>query len=131
MMKPIVSTLLFFTVFSNVFFAGPIDKIAALLQQGQAHELAKQFAASMEFSILDDEKDVSKAQAETLLTNFFTQNKPVSVKVIHRIETNPSLQYAVVQLRTSNGNFRVSYSLKITNGNQEITDLHIEAEKGQ
>jgi len=130
-MKPIVSTFLFFTVFTGTFLAAPIDKIAALLQQGQAHELAKQFSASIEFSILDNETDVTKAQAETRLVNFFTQNKPVSVKVIHRMETNPNLQYAVVQLKTSNGSFRVSYSIKITNGNQEITDLHIEAEKGQ
>jgi hypothetical protein len=129
-MKNSVCILLFLAFFTNTFSAGPIDKIAALLQQGQAHELVKQCAANVELSILDDEKVVSKAQAETLLTNFFAQNKPVAVKVIHRMETNPSIQYAVVQLRTSNGNYRVSYSLKVTNGSQEITDLHIESEKG-
>ncbi len=130
-MKPIVSTLLFFTVFTGVLFADPIDKIAALLQQGQVHELVKQFSASVELSILDDEKVVSKAQAENMLSAFFTTNKPVSVKVIHRMNTNPNLLYAVIQLRTASGNFRISYSIKNTNGNQELTEMRIESEKDQ
>jgi len=129
-MKNSVSLLLLLTFFTSTFSADPIDKIAALLQQGQAKELAQQCAASLELSILDDEKVVSRQQAETLLNNFFAQNKPTAVKVIHRMATNPTIQYAVVQLKTNGGSFRVSYSLKVTNGNQEITDLHIELEKG-
>lgn len=129
-MKNSMLVLLFLTSFSKVFLVDPIDKIAALLQQGQAHELGKQCAASVELSILNDEKVVNTAQAEAALNAFFAANKPISVKVIHRINTNPSLSLAVVQLKTSNGNFRVSYSLKNTNGNQELTELRIEPEKG-
>lgn len=130
-MKNSVTILLFLTLFSQGFLADPIDKIAALLQQGQVHELVKQCAASIEIDILADEKVVSRPQAETMLTNFFAENKPVSVKVIHRMDTNPNLHYAVAQLRTSSGNFRISYSIKNTNGNQELTELRIESEKGQ
>lgn len=130
-MKNTVITLLFLASFSTLFFADPIDKIAALLQQGQTHELVKQFAESTELSILADDKVVSKAQAETMLNAFFTTNKPVSVKVIHRMNTNPNLVYAVASLKTNNGSFRVSFSLKNTNGNQELTELRIESEKGQ
>ena len=130
-MKNSVAILLFLTFFSPVFLADSIDKVAALLQQGQVHELITMSAASIELNILDDEKVVAKAQAETLLNNFFAANKPVSVKVIHRMDTNPNLLYAVAQLRTSNGNFRISYSLKNRNGNQELTELRIEAEKAR
>lgn len=130
-MKNNIILLLFIASFSNVFLADPIDRIAALLQQGQAQELVKQFAANVELSILNDEKVVSKAQAETMLNAFFAANKPVSAKVIHRMNTNPNLLYAVAQLKTSGGNFRVSYSIKNTNGNQELTELTIESEKGQ
>jgi hypothetical protein len=129
-MKNSVIVLLFFASFSTAFLADQIDKIAALLQQGQAHELSKQCAASVELNILGDEKVLNQAQTETALNNFFAANKPVSVKVLHRINTNPSLSLAVVQLRTSNGNFRISYSLKNTNGNQELTELRIEPDKG-
>lgn len=128
-MKTILSHFLFFTVFSSVFFADPIDKIAALLQLGQTQELVKQFAASVELDILEDENVVNRAQAETKLNAFFSTNKPVAVKVIHRMNTNPNLLYAVVQLRTGKGNFRISYSIKNTNGNQELTELRIENEK--
>lgn len=129
-MKNSVVILLFYASFSTSFLADQVDKIAALLQQGQAHELVKQFAASVELSILDDEKVLSKEQAEAALNNFFAANKPVAVKIIHRINTNPSLSYAVAQLRTSGGNYRISFSLKNTNGNQELTELRIELEKG-
>lgn len=122
--------LLFIASFSTAFSADPIDKIAALLQQGQAHELGKQCAASLELSILNDEKVVNPAQAETALNSFFESNKPVSVKIIHRIDTNPSLSLAVVQLRTGSRNFRISYTIKNTNGNQQLTELRIEPEKG-
>lgn len=122
--------LLFFASFSTAFLTDQIDKIAALLQQGQAHELSKQCAASVELSILNDEKVVNPAQAETALNTFFSANKPVSIKVIHRINSNPNVSFAMVQLHTSNGNFRISYSLKNTNGNQELTELRIEPEKG-
>jgi ABC-type branched-subunit amino acid transport system substrate-binding protein len=128
-MKNSVILLLFLASFSSAFLADPIDRIAVLLRQGQANELVKQFAASVELSILNDEKVVSKAQAETMLNAFFTANKPVSAKVIHRVNTNPNLHFAVAQLRTSGGNFRISYSLKNTNGNPELTELRIEAEK--
>lgn len=128
-MKQSVILLLLFTSFGTSFFADPIDRVAALLQQGQAHELVKQFSASVELSILNDEKVVSKSQAETMLNDFFTANKPVSVKIIHRMDTNPNLRLAVVQLHTNSRNFRVSYSLKNTNGNQEVTELRIESEK--
>jgi hypothetical protein len=129
-MKNSVLVLLFFASFSTAFFADQIDKIAALLQQGQAHELGKICASSVEFNVLGDEKDVSGAQAEALLSTFFAAHKPVSAKVIHRINTNPSLSLAVVQLKTASGNFRISYSLKNTNGNQELTELRIEPDKG-
>ncbi|MEX8548956.1 MAG: DUF4783 domain-containing protein [Mucilaginibacter sp.] len=129
-MKNSVIVLLFIASFGTAFLTDPIDKIAALLQQGQARELGKQCAASVELSILGDEKVVSPAQAEAALNAFFAANKPVSVKVIHKINTNPSLSLAMIQLHTSSGNFRISYSLKNTNGNQELTELRIEPEKG-
>ena len=128
-MKNSIILLLFFASFSTSFLADSIDRIAALLQQGQANELAKQCAAGVELSILNDEKVVSRAQAEAILNNFFAANKPVSAKIIHRMDSNPNLRLAVVQLRTNNGNYRVSYSVKNTNGNQELTELRIELEK--
>lgn len=129
-MKNSMLVLLFFASFSTAFSADQIDKIASLLQQGQAHELGKQCAAGVELSVLGDEKVLNQTQAEAALNAFFTVNKPMSVKVIHRINTNSSLSLAVVQLKTSGGNFRISYSLKNTNGNQELTELRIEPEKG-
>ncbi|RYE36149.1 MAG: DUF4783 domain-containing protein [Sphingobacteriaceae bacterium] len=128
-MKNSVIILLLLASFSTSFLGDQIDRIAGLLQQAQAHELAKLCSNNVELSILGEEKTVNKALAETQLNAFFSTNKPLSAKIIHRMDTNPNLLLAVVQLKTSSGNFRVSYSLKNNNGNQEMTELHIEAEK--
>ena len=129
-MKNNMIILLLIASFSTAFLADQTDRVAALLQQGQAHELGKLCSNNLELSILGDEKTVSKAVAESQLNTFFSTNKPVAVKIIHRMDSNPSLIFAVAQLKTSGGNFRVSYSIKSTNGNQEMTELRIETEKG-
>lgn len=130
-MKNSIVILLLFASFSTSFLADQLDRVANLLQQGQAHELAKISSANMELSILGDEKNVSKTQVEMMLNAFFSTNKPSFAKIIHRMDTNSNVLYAVAQLKTSGGSFRVSYSLKVANGNQELTELRIETEKGQ
>lgn len=129
-MKKNLSAILFLiAVFTGVLFAGPIAKIADLLQQGQAHELMNQASAKIELSIMNDESVVSKAQAETQLAAFFTANKPIAAKVVHSMDANPNLLFAIISLKTSTGNFRVSYSIKTINGSQQLTELHIQLEK--
>lgn len=129
MKKNTIISIFFIAVFSSVFSLSPIDKVAALLQQGQAHEIIKLASQNLELSILNDGSTVSKNEAEAQLNNFFATNKPIATKVIHRVDTNPNLLFAIILLKTNNGNFRVSFSIKSTNNNQELTELHIESEK--
>lgn len=107
----------------------PVEKTATLLKQGNLTELVKTFAPSVELTVLKDENVYSREQAEVILTKFFTNNAPVSAKVIHRVDSNPDLRFAVAILSCKTGNFRTSFSLRASNGAYQLTELRIEEEK--
>ena len=109
--------------------AGPIDKIAELIKQGNVHELARFFAANVDIAILDDTNVYSKTQSELILEKFFKENKPLSVKILHRINSNPNYNFGVLILNTDKAKYRVSFTLKEEANAMVIIELRIETEK--
>ncbi len=121
---------LFFTFLLTVLVAAdPIDKVADLIRDGNTAELSKLFAPNVEITILGQENVYSKEQSEVILDKFFGQNKPLSVKILHKVNSNPNYLFAVLTLITDKGSFRVSYTLKGTNGTPQLIELRIETEK--
>jgi hypothetical protein len=109
--------------------AGPIDKIAELIKQGKAHELAAYFASTIDVTILENSNAYSKTQAEIILEKFFKENKPLSVKLIHRIGSNPNYKFGVLVLTTDKGKYRVAFTLKDPDKAMTMIELRIESEK--
>ena len=109
--------------------AGPIEKVAELIRQGNVSELSKMFAANVEINMQNEDNVYSKVQAGLILDKFFSQNKPVSVKIFHKVNSNPKYQFAVVILNTQKGLFRITYTLKDTDGTLVLIELRIEPEK--
>ncbi|WP_026898659.1 DUF4783 domain-containing protein [Daejeonella oryzae] len=106
-----------------------VKEVTGYLKSSNTAELAKNFASTIELIILSEEDVYSKIQAEIILKDFFSKHQPISAKVIHLLDSNPNYRFAVVSLKTENGNFRISYSLKDTGGQYLITDMRIELEK--
>jgi hypothetical protein len=109
--------------------ADPIDKIADLIRHGNIHDLAKQFAPNVEIAIPDNENVYTKAQAEIILDKFFSQNKLRSVKMLHKVTSNPFYRFGVLIVSTDKGPYRIAYTLKDTGGSLLIIELRIEVEK--
>lgn len=109
--------------------ADDIEKIADLLKQGNAHELAKMFSSNVDMNILDETNVYSKAQSEMILDKFFKENKPHTVKLLHRVSSNPNYNFGVVILGTEKGKFRISYTLREINKVMVVIELRIETEK--
>ncbi len=103
-----------------------IDNIANCFQTGNGKELASYLSSSVSLAILDDNNTYSKSQAEILLRNFFSKYTFSAVKILHRIETNASNRYAVLELISSGQRFRVSLSLKKVDAQFLITDIRID-----
>jgi hypothetical protein len=127
--------LLYFLLFTAWSFApsnptaDPIDDIAALLRQANVNGLSRLFADNIEITILTDDNVYSKAQAGVILDKFFIQNKPLSVKILHKVNSKGSYRFGVVILTTEKGTYRVACTLKGTENNMSLIEMRIEAEK--
>ncbi len=102
-----------------------LDRISLAIQTGNAKELAKYFDNNVEITIFDKEDTYSKAQAEMVLKDFFTKQKPASFKIIHNGNSNHS-QYAIGTLITAQGSFRTYIYLKNKGENLYIQELRFE-----
>lgn len=123
------SLLVLLFMLPGACMAGPIDKIAELLKQGNAHEVAKYFAANVDMAVLESTNVYSKTQSEIILEKFFKDNKPNAVKIFHRVSSNANYQFGVVILSTDKGKYRVAFTLKESGTEVSLIELRIETEK--
>ena len=123
--------LFFLLIFSAAFVNAqdPIEHTAGLIKTGEIQQLAKTFAPTVELAILEADDSYPAAKAAELLESFFKQNQPMSVKILHRITSNPNYRFAVLLVSTTNGNYRMSFNLKNKGGHFELNDLHIESQR--
>jgi len=103
------------------------DVIISALKKGNAKELAKYFNQNVELVILNQEDVYSKAQAELIIKDFFAKNTPTDFSVLHQ-GGKEGARYAVGEIKTSNGNFRIFFLLKIVNEQPYIHQFRIEKE---
>ena len=106
-----------------------VDDLAGFLKSSNSREVSKHFASTVEMIILNEEGVYSKVQAEIILKDFLSKHEPRSAEVIHRLDSNPSYKFAVIELSTENGKFRTTISLKDTGGRFLITEVRIEFDK--
>jgi hypothetical protein len=131
-MKPLVALMLLLLHFqpTNTSQADIIDDLSAQFRAGNAKEIAKNFASSVELIIIDQEDVYSKAQSEQILKDFFVKNPPNKIAIIHRLNTSQNYRLGIFSLSTKGGKFRVTVTLNKKPSNVFlITELRIEADK--
>lgn len=125
-------SLLIITLFvALTAFVNPIinENIAKALKNGNAASIASFFNNTVDLTLPKNEGVFSKAQAEIILKNFFTANKPSDFKVVHDGESKNNTLYSIGNLITANGVFR-TYILYQENGtNIVILELRIESDE--
>ena len=114
---------------SQAYQADIIDDLSSYFKAGNAKEIAKNFASTIELIIVDEEDVYSKAQGEQILRDFFVKHPPVKTSVFHKINNSPNYRFGVVILNTSKETFRVSITMKKFNSSFLITELRIEPAK--
>lgn len=132
-MKPLLALLLLLLYFptNSAIQADIIDDLAVNFKSGNSKEIAKNFAASVELIIIDQEDVYSKAQSEQILKDFFLKNQPNKTTIIHRLSNNPNYRLAILSLFTKTGKYRITITmnLKKPSNNFLITELRIEPDK--
>jgi Domain of unknown function (DUF4783) len=123
--------LAFFVFYLTSVFsiADPIDRAADLIRQGNIHELSKTFSSNVEVTIHDEQNVYSRAQAELVLNKFFNENKLLSVKMLHKVNSNPNYFFGVLIIDTDKGQYRMALTFKQADSNLTLIEIRIETEK--
>jgi hypothetical protein len=106
-----------------------IDTITGYFKVAETEKLSALFSSPVELNILSEENSYSRAQAELIMRNFFSKNKPASIKVIHRLTSNPNYKLAVLSMQTAKDKFRISISLRNSGEKLLIREIRIEYDK--
>ena len=121
------AVLLFLFAASFTTFAGEIaEDIAAAIRTGNASSVSKYFSASVDLHILDNEDVYSKAQSEAILKDFYAKHSVKTFAIAHNGVSKNGAQYAIGNLDTSNGKFRVTFFLKKESDKLLIQQFRIE-----
>lgn len=99
--------------------------ISLALKAGNAAELSKYMNSTVELLLLDKEDFYKKAVAETILKSFFNEYHTKDFVIRHQGARNDA-QYAIGNLETEKGSFRVYFLLKKVNQELLIHQIRIE-----
>jgi hypothetical protein len=104
--------------------------ISIAIKAGNASELSKYMNSTIELLLLDKEDFYKKNVAETILKDFFTEYQPKDFIIRHQGAKNDA-QYAIGNLKTEKGDFRVYFLLKKVDQELLIHQIRIEPDNGQ
>lgn len=119
-------------VFVSVTMAQDQVKIPAgismAFKAGNASSLAEYLNSTVEILLLDKEDFYSKNVAENILSDFFSKYHTREFTIRHQGSKNDA-QYAIANLTTDKGNFRVYFLLKKVNNTPLIHQIRIEPDE--
>ncbi len=95
------------------------------LRTGNTSMLSGYFNTSIELAILDQEDIYTRQQAELIVKDFFAKHVPSSFVILHKGGKEGS-QYAIGNLTTSAGSFRVTLLIKQKDSKPFIHQLRFE-----
>ena len=104
--------------------------ISIAIKAGNASELAKFMNSTIELLLLDKEDFYKKNVAETILKDFFNEYQTKDFTIRHQGAKNDA-QYAIGNLKTEKGDFRVYFLLKKVDQELLIHQIRIEADNGR
>lgn len=101
--------------------------IANALISGDVSSIANYFPANLDMTVIETEDVFSKAQAIQILNQFFKKNQPTNFIVKHQGASQNDDYYQIGTLKTSNGDYRVTYFIRKDGGEVLIKRLRIES----
>jgi len=104
--------------------------ISSAFKSGNAAELAKYMNSTVELLLLDKEDFYKKNVAETILRDFFNEYHSKDFIIRHQGAKNDA-QYAIGNLETEKGSFRVYFLLKKVDQELLIHLIRIESDNAK
>lgn len=104
--------------------------ISIAIKAGNASELSKYMNSTIELLLLDKEDFYKKNVAETILKDFFSEYQTKDFTIRHQ-GAKSDAQYAIGNLKTEKGDFRVYLLLKKVDQELLIHQIRIESDNGR
>ena len=108
--------------------AGTDQKISSALRTGNSKVLSSLFLSTVELSINGEEGTYARNDAEAILKAFFKLVSPDEFQIIHQGKAGSGVQYAIGNLNSEKGNYRVSYYLTTKESKSYIQQIIIDKE---
>jgi hypothetical protein len=127
-MKTLFSALLAFSLVLLLSHKQPgtIDGVIGALKSGNAGELGRFFDENVLLTLPDKSDTYSKAQAQSIVKDFFGNNKVKGFEVKHKGEQNGG-EYCIGTLATSQGSFRTTVFAKNKSGKQLVNEVRFQS----
>ena len=129
-MKQLFSNLLFASVLplipSFITAQSGIDEVIGALRTGNSSQLSTHFDENVELTLPDKSDSYSKAQAQLIVKDFFSNNGVKSFELKHKGDS-PSGHFCIGTLKTNAGNFRTNVFMRIKNGKEVVKEIRFQA----
>lgn len=116
-------------IFKVSFGFDIIDDINNVFKNGDIKTLSSYFSNTVELSIMDQDDIYSASQAGLILKDFFSKNPSNGTKIIHKVVSNASYKFGVIQYNSNKGVYRISFELKGNGSEIKLTQIRIEENK--
>jgi hypothetical protein len=127
---PVILLVTNIHVLSGQEQSGIPSGISMAIKAGNAAELSKYMNSTVEVLLLDKEDFYKKNVAEAILKDFFNSYPTKDFVIRHQGAKNDA-QYAIGNLKTEKGDFRVYFLLKKVGQELLIHQIRIDTENGK
>jgi hypothetical protein len=129
-MKKYISILLLATTIITSAFTiqgGVIEDVITALRSGNANQLSGNFDDNIELTLPDKSDNYSKAQAQLIVKDFFSNNGVKGFEVKHKGDSPGGGHFCIGTLHTNAGSFRTNVFMKIKNGKEVVKEIRFQA----
>jgi hypothetical protein len=127
-MKPIFTLLLASTVvlLSSFTWQSNIDGVIDAIRSGNSTELSKYFDDNVELTLPDKSNSYSKAQAQLIVKDFFSNNGVKGFDLKHKGDS-PGGHFCIGTLQTNTGSFRTNVFMKSKGGREVVKEIRFQS----
>jgi Domain of unknown function (DUF4783) len=128
-MKTLITSLLVTSIVLLSSFTlqnSSIDEVIGALRTGSSTELSKYFDDNVDLTLPDKSDNYSKAQAQLIIKDFFTNNSVKGFELKHKGDS-PGGHFCIGTLQTNSGNFRTNVFMKTKNGKELVKEIRFQS----
>jgi hypothetical protein len=104
-----------------------IDAVIGALRSGNSSQLSGYFDDNVELTLPDKSDSYSKAQAQLIVKDFFSNNGVQGFDLKHKGGDTQGAHFCIGTLKTSAGNYRTNVFMKLKGGKEVVKEIRFQS----